>query len=242
MQYITLNRDISFENGIVDLLLINIDDHSEIIEDKEGIKIKGKISIGGRVKTIEGEREFSEAVDLDIFLTHEEIEERSLLNVSVKDFDYTIDNNSLILNIKVKIEGLKEIETNFLAEEDNEYIQEDVEEELIDDETFEEEILENEKEVYINVDIDVNERQKDVNPMIICEEEQEVKVEKKSLLKSVFSNRKINGEVCWSLHCVKNEKTYEEIAKKYSVDLKKLIEINNNDSLEEGKLIFLPME
>ena len=66
--------------------------------------------------------------------------------------------------------------------------------------------------------------------------------EKKSLLKSVFSNKRIKEEISWRLHCVKNEKTYEEIANKYDVNLEKLMAINKNEKLEEGKLIFLPLE
>ena len=65
---------------------------------------------------------------------------------------------------------------------------------------------------------------------------------KKSLLKSVFSNRKISEEISWRLHCVKDEKSYEEIAGKYNLNLNKLISINNNENLEEGKLIFLPLD
>ena len=68
------------------------------------------------------------------------------------------------------------------------------------------------------------------------------KIEKKSLLKTVFSSKRINEEVSWKLHCVKTEKSYEEIASKYKVNVAKLKKINNNEAIEIGKLIFIPLE
>ena len=146
MQYINLNKTINFEKEIEDLLLISIDDQIEIIEDKEGIRISGKINIGGDAKTSNENKNFSDFIDLDIYLTYEEIEERNSLNVSVNDFNYKIKNNQLLLDISLKIDGLKEIETTFLSEENNESI-------------FEEKIKDEESKVYIDVDIEIeNER------------------------------------------------------------------------------------
>ena len=93
MQYINLNKIINFENEIEDLLLISIDDQIEKIEDKEGLRITGKINIGGSAKTNDENKNFSDYIDLDIFLTYEEIEERNSLNISVNDFNYKIKNN-----------------------------------------------------------------------------------------------------------------------------------------------------
>ena len=56
---------------------------------------------------------------------------------------------------------------------------------------------------------------------------------KTSLLKSVFSNKRIKEEVSWKLHCVKGEKTYEEIGEKYIADNEFLLStrIDNDDML-----------
>jgi LysM repeat protein len=280
MQYINLNKTLEMENKILDLLLISIDDQIETTDDKEGVKIIGNISISGKTKTQDGEREFNDSINLDVFLTQEEIADRSSLNIMVSDFNYDIEDNKLLLNISLKIEGLKEIETTFLAEENIESIQEkELEDNKIDAQEMEVEI-ENDKKVYIDIDIDVNERyeneknNENVNSKEIFEDD-DCKVEtneeyieeigkddlsgggiifsennendvespkKKSLLKSVFSSRKINEEVSWKLHCVKNESTYEEIANKYNINLNKLISINSNEKLVEGKLIFLPLD
>jgi len=261
MQHINLNKTIELESKISDLLLISIDDQIETTQDKEGVKIIGNIAVGGKAKTLEGEKTFDDKICLDIFLTEDEIMERNSLNISVNDFSYELDENKLILNISLKIEGLKEIETTFLAQEDNEPFQK---EEIEEKETE----IEIDKKVYIDVDVDINERNENNDTYIekeeileedniIIEEEdnnEEIKEEtevcervieepkKKSLLKSVFSSKKINEEVSWKLHCVKNENSYEEIANKYNVNLNKLISINNNEKLSEGKLIFIPLE
>lgn len=272
MQYINLNKTLEFENDILDLLLISIDDQIQTSDDKEGIKIVGNILIGGKVNTINGEQQFNDKIDLDVFLTYDEIVDRNSLNISVSDFNYKVEENSLIINVSLKMDGLKEIETIFLSEEDNELVQkeeivqEDEEiEEKEEGETEEIEINED-KKVYIDLDIGMHERKSKMDDIgkinenidFFGEESEEdigdkdleenydnsanYEPKKKSLLKSIFSNKKINEEVFWKLHCVKNEKSYEEIAQKYNVNLKKLIDINNNEKIEEGKLVFLPLE
>ena len=229
MQCINLNKELCFENSIVDLLLISLDDQLTKIEDKEGIKIIGDIAVSGKINTINGEKEFSDKLDLDIFLIYDEIEDPSLLNVSIKDFNYAINDNKLLLNIFLKLDGLKEIEKSFLTEENFEDIQEEVEQ------NSEERFLED-----INEEIEVVE---EVEKKLSDNEEIEKKHgDRISLLKSVFSNKVVNGEVFWKLHCVRGEKSYEEIANKYNVDLKKLILINKNEEILEGKLIFLPLD
>ncbi len=65
---------------------------------------------------------------------------------------------------------------------------------------------------------------------------------KTSLITQVFGNKRIKEEVSWKLHVVRNEKTLEEIVNKYQVDLEKLKKLNKIVDIEEGKLIFLPID
>lgn len=229
MQYINLNKTLCFETSIIDLLLISIDDQINKTEDKEGIKIIGDIAISGKISTVDGEKDFSDKIDLDVFLIYDEIEDRSLLNVSVNDFSYTIEDSKLLLNISLKLEGLKEIEKTFPAEEDNEDLQKEIEGKDVEKMIFEE--VEEDKIEQVEVDYSIyNDRNIQNNS------------NKVSLLRSVFSNKSINEEVFWRLHCVRGEKSYEEIANKYNVDLKKIMSINKNEEIFEGKLIFLPLD
>ncbi len=238
MQHLNLTKTLEMENDIIDLILIGIDDKLETIEDKDGIRISGNININGTVKTVDGNKDFFDSIDIDLFLTHEEIIDKSNLNVSVDDFTYKIENNKLLLNISLKIEGLKDIETTFPTEEDNEFFSKE----------------EIEKEVYIDEDIKVEDERdnlkeedkrsniEEIESKEITNKQEDLKETKKSLLKSVFSHKRIKEEVSWKLHCVKEETTYEQIAAKYNISLKELIEINKNEKLEEGKLIFLPLK
>lgn len=224
MQQINLTKTINFEGDIKDLLLISIDDQIDKICDKEGVKVIGKILVGGKVM-LEEEQEFEDTVNIDMFLVNEEILDIGCLNVTVSDFNYKIEQNKLILDISLKLEGLKEIETSFLSFEDSEDVQEKIEEE---DRTY----------------VDLNEEiiaEETIEEETIDEEIQDDEP-KKSLLKSVFSSKKIKEEVSWVLHCVKSDDTYEKISEKYKVNLNKLKSINNNEVLNEGKLIFLPLE
>lgn len=222
MQCFDISKVLDFNYDIEELLLISIDDQIETINDKDGIKVEGKVIVSGNVKTDEGNKDFSDKVDLDMFLTYEEIIDRNTFNVSVSDFNYKLDNKKLNLTLSFKIEGLKEIETTFLSQEDSEPFLEKIEED-------------DEKRVFLDEKIEVIDSEE--NKEIV-----EIKEEKKSLLKSVFSNKRIKEEVSWKLHCVKGEKTYEEIADKYKIDVGTLIAINKNESLVEGKLIFLPLK
>ena len=222
MQQINLTKTINFEGDIQDLLLISMDDQIDKIYDKEGIKVIGKILIGGKVM-LDEEKEFDDTVNIDMFLINEEILDSNSLSITVDDFNYKIDESKLILDISLKVDGLKEIETSFLSFEDNEDVQEEVEEERNNEEI--EDVIEDNLLIEETVELDEEENN--------C---------KKSLLKSVFSSKKIKEEVSWVLHCTKNGDTYENIAEKYKVDLKKLKTINNNEELKEGKLLFLPIE
>lgn len=262
MQQINLNKDIEFDNEIEDLLLISIDEHIDTIDDKDGVRIEGKISIGGKVKVLLEENSFSDVLDIDIFLSYDQIVERNSLSVTVNDFNYEIEGNKLKLNIIIKIEGLKEIETTFLAEENIEFVSK-------------EEIIEG-KKVYIDEEIVVEENRDDIQEKIekikannnTCEieedkedrnilDKEEIIIKKnveefdepvcdnenkKSLIKKVFSNKRIKEEVSWKLHCVKEETSYEQIALKYNININDLININKNEKIEKGKLIFLPLK
>ena len=218
MQQINLTKTINFEGDIKDLLLISIDDQIDKISDKDGVKVIGKILVGGKVM-LEDEQEFDDEVNIDMFLVNEEILDVESLNVTVNDFNYKIDQSRLILDISLKLEGLKEIETSFLAIEDTQDVQEEIEEERN----------------YIDLT-------EEIMMQDIVEEEVQKEEPKKSLLKSVFSSKKVKEEVSWVLHCVKGDDTYEKISEKYKVNLNKLKSINNNEVLKEGKLIFLPLE
>lgn len=226
MQYINLNKILDLGNEIEDLLLISIDDKLNSTYDKEGVKIAGEILISGKVRIENKEKEFSDSVGVDIFLTDEEIDNRNEIKVSISDFTYDIEKEKLNLNISLKLEGLKEIETTFLAEENNEAIEQEKIEEIAE--------VEVENHICLDIDLNVNEDR--------LEEDKKEETEKKSLLKSVFSSKKINEEVSWKLHCIKEEKTYEEIASKYNVKVEKLIALNKNDKLEEGRLVFIPLD
>ena len=243
MQYINLNKSIELENKIQDLLIINIDEKLDTIEDKEGVRINGKVTIGGTAKTLGGEEKFEDFLDLDIFLVYEEIEERSNLKINIKDFDYVIEDNKLNLEISISIDGLKEIDQTFLSKEDNEIFLEEKIEDDIKTVYLDEKVDLEDKEERISEEMYVSEKkEKLIQEEIIAENVKEEIITKKSLLKSVFSNKRIKEEVSWKVYCVKEEKSYQQIADKYNLNLEKLISMNKNEEIFVGKLIFLTLD
>ena len=127
------------------------------------------------------------------------------VSLSIDDFNYLINDNKIELNLFLKINGLKEIEAYFPAQEDSEDVPLVPNEEIIE---------------------------KPVNNEPI----------KQSLLSRVFKREKIKKTSCYLLHVVKKETSYKEIADNYGLDEAYLKEYNNDASLYEGKLVFIPKD
>lgn len=264
MRIINLDKKIIINGNVEDLLMINIDDDINYIEEIEGIKTIGTIDVTGSVKTAEGVEEFEECFNVDFFSEYSYIEDRNKLEMIVDDFEYTIKDNILELRIKLKILGLKEVDKSFPAEEDSKLTKQ---KEMV--EKIKKEISEPEIEIGELEDNDLFNYDDDLDIQVFDlredfeeeqeEEQEEVKepkvektlirridkveeVAKTSLITQVFGNKRIKEEVSWKLHVVRNEKTLEEIANKYQIDLEKLKKMNKIVDIEEGKLIFLPID
>lgn len=259
MRIINLDKKIIINGNIDDLLIINIDDDINYIEEIEGIKTIGTVDVTGSVKTTEGVEEFEECFNVDFFSEYGYIEDRNKLEMIVDDFEYTIKDNILELRIKLKILGLKEVDKSFPAEEDSKLTKQKEMVEKIKKQISEPkiEIGELEDNDLFNYDDDLDIQVFDLREEFVEEEEVEKpKVEKTlirrkdsvaedaktSLITQVFGNKRIKEEVSWKLHVVRNETTLEEIANKYQVNLEKLKKLNKIVDIEEGKLIFLPID
>ena len=129
----------------------------------------------------------------------------------------------------MKLEGLKEIEAYFPAQENQEDIQ-----------------IENiEENIFINEEDDNLDRIEEET--IIENEDNETILEKTnketnttSLLNSIFKNHSLKKETCFLIHVIKDETSYKQIADLYKIDENKIKSINKNEQLYKGKLIFIP--
>jgi hypothetical protein len=139
----------------------------------------------------------------------------------VEDFNYEILNKELFINIILKIDGLKEIEPYFLTQNSQEII------EINQDEIYDE--LSEEEPLLLN-------QQEDTNII----NNQPSYSFNHSLLTQIFKRKKSIKESTYLFHVIKDEISYEDIAKLYNVDVNILKSINNDAKLYPGKLILIP--
>lgn len=217
MNRINYKESIDLKENIKELLLINIDDNISQTSDNDFLNITGEIKISGEVNTLNSPKNFSHTISVDISLSKEQLASEEV-TISVDDFTYNINENFIDIDLYLKINGLKEIETSFSPQEDTETVQvREIEETTECDETLNEE----------EENLDIFEIES-TNPY------------KYSLLEQVFKHRSIKKEKVYLIHVVKNETSYEEIASLYGIDETILKEMNNNKEIVNGKLIFIP--
>jgi hypothetical protein len=210
MNKITYKESIKLLSKIKEIEMINIDDNINMVDEDSFINFKGDIIISGIAILDDKNETFSYPINLDISLSKEQID--SDPNISIGDFSYTINENAIEITLDLKIDGLKEFETEFHTEENNEIISQEIE--------SHEEIIENkEPDSY--------------------KKEPEILNEKQSLLSSIFK-RNIKKDSIYLIHVVKEETSYEDIANLYNVDLDLLKRSNPNKEIEKGTLIFIP--
>lgn len=225
MQKINYTEKITIESPIKELLLINIDDKLTQSIESDCIKISGTINISGEVSTQTTNVAFNHPIEVDILLSKEQLIDEQV-TITVDDFNYQIKENLLTIDLIIKIDGLKEIEPYFLAEDNQEIIEVDdneLNEERISENTTSETIINNSEDEY-----NLNDIENDNGPI------------HHSLLNQIFRNKKKKTESTYLFHVVKEETSYQEIASLYDVNEDTLKSINNNCQIYIGKLILIP--
>ena len=262
-----LNKEIILENIITDINLVNIEDNIEYLSRNDGILIKGNINVDCEYLSYGVIKHFKDNIEVSIFVPIENIINNELM-FKVKDFDYIFKDNKLSLSFKIDIEGYKEIEKSFQDEnKEMEIVSnvdvdlEDIEQYLkVDDDVI---LLENENEITQFVDTKEPKKSKDESENINIEnleindegkrlmfniqgEEEAIKYidtkekveSKKSFFDTLFKKDKKVKLVKYRV--ILEDDTYENISEEYNVNLYKLKELNNNMSLELGKIIKIP--
>ncbi len=239
MQRINYKETIELNNTINELLVINIDDKINQTKEKDCIKISGEIQISGEVSSDNGNETFYHPLMLDIILSEEQLI-TDKITIVVEDFNYMIQNNTIAIDLIIKIEGLKEIEPYFPPQEDQKVIQ------IESKQTYDEEPV---QEVEISNDIIEFDAIDTVEEKVANQDYEETRVldkdinsnsEQHSLLNQIFKNRVIKKETSYIYHVVRKETTYAQIAQQYNVKEELIKQANKDEEIYEGKLIFIP--
>ena len=104
------------DDKINELLLINIDDKLDQTKESDCVKISGEIKVSGEVNTDNGKKLFNHPIEVDILLSNDQIVDERI-TVSIEDFNYSIEDNSILIDLIMKIDGLKEMEPYFPTQE-----------------------------------------------------------------------------------------------------------------------------
>lgn len=233
MNRIILKKEIKAKYPVEGISLVNLEDEIEYKSSSEGMYATGSIKISGEYYKGVRNSKFLDEIDVDIFAPFDDLSSRNELHINIIDFDYKINEDMLLFEVILDVDGLKEINKSFPSE-----VYEEKEEVLPLDnmENKDEEVMfEEEKEIKEEINMD---RAGNDNTDLVYEEVEEVKEDKKEQITKPL--KKDETKVCWSFHVVLNNDTYESIAMDLNINVDLLKKINKNKELIEGMLVLIP--
>lgn len=106
---ININKEIVFPSMIGEITAISLDHELEFVDDFD---INGKLFLSGKYKLTEASRieeDFSYDIPVEIVLT--DFIDKDTSKIDISDFSYdVVDNNKLVCDVEITIEGLEVIE------------------------------------------------------------------------------------------------------------------------------------
>lgn len=236
MNRIVLKKEIKAKYPVEGISLVNLEDEIEYKSSSEGMYATGSIKISGEYYKGVRNSKFLDEIDVDIFAPFDDLSSRNELHVNIIDFDYKINEDMLLFEVILDVDGLKEMNKSFPSEvyEENE--------EVLPIETIEKVdeviIVENNE---INEDV-ILDRSGNDNTDLVYEEIKESKDNTIEETKEITTKpiKKDETTVCWSFHVVLNNDTYESIAMDLNIDVNLLKKMNKNKELIEGTLVLIP--
>lgn len=233
MNRIVLKKEIKAKYPVEGISLVNLEDEIEYKSSSEGMYATGSIKISGEYYKGVRNSKFLDEIDVDIFAPFDDLSSRNELHINIIDFDYKINEDMLLFEVILDVDGLKEINKSFPSE-----VYEEKEEVLPLDnmENKDEEVMfMEEKEIKEEINMD---RAGNDNTDLVYEEVEEVKEDKKEQITKPL--KKDETKVYWSFHVVLNNDTYESIAMDLNINVDLLKKINKNKELIEGMLVLIP--
>ena len=195
MNRIVLKKEIKAKYPVEGVSLVNLEDEIEYKSSSDGMYATGSIKISGEYYKGVRNSKFLDEIDVDIFAPFDDLSSRNELHINIIDFDYKINEDMLLFEVILDVDGLKEINKSFPSE-----VYEEKEEVLPLDniENEDEEVMfEEEKEIKEEINMD---RAGNDNTDLVYEEVEEIKEDKKEQITKPL--KKDETKVCWSFHVV----------------------------------------
>ena len=228
-QIINIEKEIAFKSMLGSITSISLEDDLSFINDNE---IEGNLIIRGTYKMTEAstlEETFDYKIPVEIMLTTTLEEDKR--KVDINNFTYKIvDEESLLINVELLIEGLEKIEIKPEEDEvrgDKEVLSTDLEEKnslpSIDDTKEIEEVIETSK------DIDMTSNNNSDN-------------KSKEVMNSIFESIANTEETysTYSVYILRENETLDDIILKYKTTKEELIDYNDLDNLRVGSKLIIP--
>lgn len=228
-QIINIEKEIAFKSMLGSITSISLEDDLSFINDNE---IEGNLIIRGTYKMTEAstlEETFDYKIPVEIMLTTTLEEDKR--KVEINNFTYKIvDEESLLINVELLIEGLEKIEIKPEEDEvrgDKEVLSTDLEEKnslpSIDDTKEIEKVIETSK------DIDMTSNNNSDN-------------KSKEVMNSIFESFANTEETysTYSVYILRENETLDDIILKYKTTKEELIDYNDLDNLRVGSKLIIP--
>ena len=124
MNRIILKKEIKAKYPVEGISLVNLEDEIEYKSSSEGMYATGSIKISGEYYKGVRNSKFLDEIDVDIFAPFDDLSSRNELHINIIDFDYKINEDMLLFEVILDVDGLKEMNKSFPSEvyEENEEV------------------------------------------------------------------------------------------------------------------------
>lgn len=251
----SFKKEILFKNNIYDIVSIALDKKFSLDE----YELKGLFKINGEYLIKENEKdEFN--IDIPYLNYIEDTYDVSNIKVDIDDFYYEIkDSNKLVINIDILVEGLEEKRCVDLTDEfftENIESDEEVKEEVIDDNTNEEKIVDIKDNLVEEKYEDVYTKQDELecvenNDEVIIQQPYEKNIINTNDIQQINQRKEIIEEnyieekheyVTYRICIVRPGDTIDTILQRFNTDLDTLKKYNIINDLNVGDKIIIPYE
>ncbi len=231
---ITFDKKITFPTMIGEITAIDLE-HTLNFIDKSNIE--GNFIVKGKYKLTEASRieeDFSYKIPVEIALV--ESLDLNTTNIDIVDFYYEIDpNDTLNCHIEIALEGLEEIVTEEIIDNDERECDGDIKKDT------DKEIPHKEDKMNIEKRNELEETNTNIEE--VKEEKVEEPLQEENSLSNIFSSLTDKEETfaTYSVYILREEETINTITQKYNTTKEELEKYNDLSTLTKGSKIIIPI-
>lgn len=224
MKQMIIEKILELPFKVEEILSIQAENSITYQKEENGIRALGNLSVSGQVLSEGLSKDFHEVVTLDILAPFSKIRKEREFSISFEHYDAKIVDHDILIILTLNLNGIvdEEYADKILIEEESK------ETEQVMKPAVEEPVLET---------IAKPDEAEDTDTVPVENEYPEEELP--SEFEDLFDDRE-NTRVKTRMIKLQSGDSYNSIAERYHVDLKKLMEINHGKNLENCTLITLP--